>query len=203
MIKKIRLDIQPYTFLICVLIIAAWIISALHHDLSLFQTQKSRLILGFGAVNSQSLQRGEYWKLLTAQFLHVMFLHMLLNVAFIYYLGARIEEIFRARVLLSVYLLAGLAGTTASVLAYPQLTSSGASQALCGIAGAFFVLALFPLRVSRVAVIWAGIFVVIQVFLDLHFAGYVKAGHYVGFLAGLLLGILARTKKTVRESNSF
>ena len=203
MIKKIRLDIQPYTFLICVLIIAAWIISALHHDLSLFQTQKSRLILGFGAVNSQSLQRGEYWKLLTSQFLHVMFLHMLLNVAFIYYLGARIEEIFRARVLLFVYLLAGLAGTTASVLAYPQLTSSGASQALCGIAGAFFVLALFPLRVSRIAVMWAGIFVVIQVFLDLYFAGYIKAGHYVGFLAGLLLGILVRAKKTVPERNCY
>ena len=50
---------------------------------------------------------------------------------------------------------------------------------------------------------WAGIFVVIQVFLDLYFAGYIKAGHYVGFLAGLLLGILVRAKKTVPERNCF
>jgi rhomboid protease GluP len=192
MIKKIHLDIQPYTFLICALIIAAWIISALHHELSLFQTQKSRLILSFGAINGESLQRGEYWKLLTAQFLHVMFLHMLLDVGFIYFIGAKIEKIFGPHVFLSVFLLAGLAGTTASVLIYPQLTSSGSSQALCGIVGAFFVLALFPLRVSRIAVAWAGIFVLIQVFLDLYFAGYVKAGHYVGFLAGLLLGVVTK-----------
>jgi len=190
--KKIQLDIQTYTFLICALIVAGWIISALHHDLSIFETQKSRLILTFGAINGESLQRGEYWKLLTSQFLHVMFLHMLLDVGFIYFIGAKIEKVFGAHVFLSVFLLAGLLGTTASVLAYPQLTSSGSSHALCGIVGAFFVLALFPLRVSRIAVAWAVIFVLIQIFLDLYFAGYVKAGHYVGFLAGLFLGALAR-----------
>lgn len=188
MVEKIRLAIQPYTFLICVLIIVAWIISALHHDLSLFQTQKSRLLLSFGAINGESLQRGEYWKLLTAQFLHVMFLHMLLDVGFIYYFGAKIEKIFGAQVFLTVFLLAGLAGTTASVLVYPQLTSSGSSQALCGLVGAFFVLALFPRRVPQLAVAWAVGFVLIQVLLDLYFAGYLKAGHSVGFLAGLFLG---------------
>ena len=80
--QRINLSIQPGSFLICLLIIGVWIISALHHNLSIFETQKSNLLLGFGAINGVSLQMGEYWKLISSQFLHVKSLHMLFNVTF-------------------------------------------------------------------------------------------------------------------------
>jgi membrane associated rhomboid family serine protease len=91
---RIHLNIQPGSSFICLLIIGVWVISALHHNLSLFETQKSNLLLGFGAINGVSLRMGEYWKLISSQFLHVKFPHMLLNVIFIYYIGAKIEKCF-------------------------------------------------------------------------------------------------------------
>jgi rhomboid protease GluP len=199
---RINLNIQPGTSLICLLIIGVWLISALNHNLSIFATQKSSLLLGFGAINGTSLQRGEYWKLISSQFLHVKFTHMLLNVTFIYYIGTKIEKFFGFIMFIAIYLIAGTLGQLASVLSYPHFVSSGASQALCGIIGAFLVLFLYPLRVSKITIIWVGIFLIIQTFLDLFFAGYIKAGHWVGFIIGLLLGLFIRKIKLFKSINN-
>jgi len=193
--KSSHLSIQPFTFSICLFILGGWIVSALHHNLSIFETQNSNLLLSFGAINGESLKAGEYWKLISSQFLHVKFPHMLLNIAFIYYIGAKIEKYFGAMVFIAVYLVAGSFAQLASVLSYPYNVSSGASQALCGIVGAFLALFLFPLRISKITIMWAGIFIFIQIFLDLFFAGIIKSGHSVGFIIGLLLGLFIKKFK--------
>ena len=197
--QRINLSIQPGSFLICLLIIGVWIISALHHNLSIFETQKSNLLLGFGAINGVSLQMGEYWKLISSQFLHVKSLHMLFNVTFIYYIGAKIERYFGFITFLAIYLIAGTLAQLASVLSYPHYVSSGASQALCGIIGAFLVLFFYPLRISKISIVWAGIFLIVQISLDIYSAGYIKTGHWVGFTIGLLLGLLVRKFKLVKK----
>lgn len=194
-----NLKIQPGSALICLLIIGVWVISALHHHLSIFETQQSNMLLNFGAINGASLQRGEYWRLISSQFLHVKFPHMLFNIAFIYYIGAKLEKYWGMIVLIAIYLTAGTLAQLASVLSYPNLVSSGASQALCGMIGAFLVLFLYPLRVSKMTLVWVGIFLVLQTLLDLYSAGYIKTGHWVGFIIGLLLGLLMRKIKPVKS----
>jgi rhomboid protease GluP len=196
------LNIQSGSFLICLLIIAVCVISALYHNLSIFETQKSDLLLGFGAIDGASLQMGEYWKLISSQFLHVKLLHMLLNVTLIYYIGAKIEKYFGFMVFFAIYLIAGTLAQLASILSYPHFVSSGASQALCGIIGAFLVLFLYPLRVSKITIGWVGIFLILQTFLDLYSAGYIKTGHWAGFTIGLLLGLLVRNIKPVKNVNN-
>jgi membrane associated rhomboid family serine protease len=114
------LNIQPYTFVVCLFIIGGWLLSALHHGLSLFETQKSNLLLSYGAANGTSLQKAEYWKLITSQFVHVKFYHMLFNMGYIYYIGAKIEKFFGATVFISIYLATGISGQLASILSYPQ-----------------------------------------------------------------------------------
>lgn len=93
---------------------------------------------------------------------------MLFNVIYIYYVGSKIEKQFGAMVFTFVYLLSGTAGQLASVLLYPQLVSSGASQALCGIVGVFMSLFLFRLRVSKVTIVLVSIFILIQICLDVY-----------------------------------
>jgi rhomboid protease GluP len=177
-------------------------VSARYYSLSLIETQNSNLLLNVGAVNGESLQRGEYWKLISSQFLHVKFPHMLLNVTFIYYIGSKIEKDFGFIVFYAIYLISGSFAQLASVFSYPNYVSSGASQALCGLAGAFLILFLFPLKASKATLIWVMIFIFIQTFLDLFVAGEIKSGHLVGFIIGMLFGLFIRKTKTFRSQKS-
>lgn len=195
--EKKYLNLQPGVTLVCLFIIGSWVLSAIHHNLSIFETQKSTLLLEFGAANGASLQMGEYWRLISSQFLHVKFPHMLLNVIFIYYIGAKIEKKFGLVIFISIYLVTGTLAQLASVLAYPHLVSSGASQALCGMTGAFLGLFLYPVRTSKMTLIGVSTFLILQTLLDLFSAGYIKTGHWSGFVTGLLLGFLVRKIKPI------
>ncbi|MBF0548414.1 MAG: rhomboid family intramembrane serine protease [Candidatus Riflebacteria bacterium] len=180
------------TLLICVFILVGWIASAHFNNLKLFETQNSKLILKFGAINGESMERGQYWKLITSQFLHQKFPHMLFNIALIFYLGSIFETLFGSRVFLITYFVTGIVGQIASVLSYPMEASSGASQALCGIVGAYITLLLFPRLCRKTVICTIFVFLAIQAFLDVYFAGYLKSGHSIGFLSGFFLGIILR-----------
>lgn len=199
-LTKIR--IEPFSLMICVTILGAWVISAFYHDLSIFETQKSRLLITFGAANGESLLAGDYWKLITSQFVHVRFPHMLFNVAVIYCIGAALEEKYGPSIFLLAYFLSGTVGQYASVTSYPLLVTSGASQALCGIVGSFLVLTLFTEHKKKFALYLALVFVLVQIFLDVYFSGKIKAGHYMGFLSGVLFGLIygVRTRFFLSES---
>jgi membrane associated rhomboid family serine protease len=108
---------------------------------------------------------------------------MLFNAASIALIGASIEQRHRWRRLFLVFFCGGSVGQVASVVAYPNLVSSGASQALMALCGASLVMvtARYP-RLFALAVLG------IQAALDLYVAQKIKAGHGFGFLAGLLLG---------------
>jgi membrane associated rhomboid family serine protease len=81
-----------------------------------------------------------------------------------------------------VFLVAGTIGHAASVIAYPDLVSSGASQALMGLCGAALVLGPRRQELWLVAAI-----IVVQAALDLQSVQAIKAGHSAAFTAGLLL----------------
>ena len=177
------------TSLICVFILLYWLFIALHSGQSIFETQHSRLLLAYGAIDGRLLDQGGYWRLIVSQFTHVMFLHMLGNVAFIYWIGVHIERRFGILVLLLVYFIGGLAGQSASVLFNPTLVTSGASQALCSLAGFLFVrLPQFWPR-SKSAFFAVLLFLATQAGLDLYFAARLKEGHTFGFLAGAVMGL--------------
>ncbi len=179
------------TFAVCTAIIVVWSFIALSLDQDITETQRSPLLLQYGAVTGENIDDGEYWKLVASQFTHVKFLHMLANVIFIFLLGRAIEKEFGAFVVTSVYLLSGTLGQFASVTSYPELVSSGASQALCGLAGFLLIFSKRLLTTHVTTFIILAAFVLIQVGLDLYFAGYLKAGHTVGLVSGILFGFLA------------
>jgi rhomboid protease GluP len=176
---------KPYaTSLICLGILAYWIFVAFHSSQSLFETQHSRLLLSYGAVNGQLLDQGGYWRLIISQFTHVKFFHMIGNLAFIFLIGTYIERRFGLLVLLLVYFVGGAVGQYASVLFNPDLVSSGASQALCSLSGFSLVQLFKDWRTSKIAVVVVLLFISIQCGLDLYFAERLKEGHTFGFLAG-------------------
>jgi len=83
---------------------------------------------------------GEYYRLFTAAFMHATILHIAFNMYALYLFGPPLEAgLGRAR-FLALYLLSALGGTAASyAFSAPNVGSLGASGAVFGLFGAFFI----------------------------------------------------------------
>jgi membrane associated rhomboid family serine protease len=146
--------------------------------------------------------------LFTAMFLHGGFLHLAGNMLFLWIFGGNVEDQIGHALYAAFYLLCGLIAGIAQVLVLPTspLPMVGASGAIAGILGAYFllfprshVLALtlviwFPfLKLMPVpAVVYLGFWFFMQLFALPSAGGAASSGvafaaHVGGFLAGLVL----------------
>ena len=107
-----------------------------------------RVALKFGAQYSPYIDRGQWYRLFTAMFLHFGFLHLVCNMYSLYNMGQALEIFFGVPVYLFLYLFSGLVG---NILTYfvekrsgRHAVSAGASGAIFGLLGAYLVLALWP-----------------------------------------------------------
>ncbi len=86
------------------------------------------------------LEHGEWWRLITAAFLHYGPIHLGMNMLALWWLGSPVEAALgRARYVL-IYFAAGIAGSAGALLLDPNQVTVGASGAIFGILGALFVL---------------------------------------------------------------
>ena len=178
----------PATYALAAQSLAAWCAVAWRFNLSPLAAQDSALLLRAGAANGELLRAGDWWRLVTSQFLHVHFPHLVFNAVSILLLGRMLEREAGRQRLLAVYLVGGTIGQAVGVAATPALVASGASQALMSLAGAAASRSLRRprLRGASMAILLA--VVAVQIFLDVWSAGHVKAGHLAGFCAGALIG---------------
>jgi membrane associated rhomboid family serine protease len=79
---------------------------------------------------------GDYWRLVTAGFVHGSILHFALNMWCLWSLGQLSERLFGSSVTVAVYMLTGVGGALLSVGWNPGRLEVGASGAVFGIAGA-------------------------------------------------------------------
>ncbi|MBI3470872.1 MAG: rhomboid family intramembrane serine protease [Candidatus Solibacter usitatus] len=99
-----------------------------------------RTLLRFGAkYPPYILFRGEWWRLVTAGFLHGGVLHILFNSWAMYDLGATVEEFYGTSRFLVLYFLATIGGYLASTY-WSGSVSVGASAGLFGLIGAMIAL---------------------------------------------------------------
>lgn len=142
-----------------------------------------QLILDYGMFGA-AVAAGEWWRLLTAPFLHAGLWHVGLNMLALWILGGLLEPLLGRWRFVSVYLVSALAGAVASYsLSNPGVISVGASGAVFGLLGATIV-ALRRLNrdVSGVLVLLG-----INVVLGFVFPNIDWRAHLGGLLAGLVL----------------
>ncbi len=104
-----------------------------------FMNIDGRTLFEFGAKLREALALGQWWRLVTAGFLHGGLMHLLMNSWVLFDLGAQVEEIYGASRLIVIYFLATVAGFFASAWWSPAL-SVGASAGLFGLIGAMIAL---------------------------------------------------------------
>ncbi|HEV7520474.1 MAG TPA: rhomboid family intramembrane serine protease [Candidatus Angelobacter sp.] len=79
---------------------------------------------------------GEYWRLITAGFVHGGLFHLLVNMWCLFSLGQLSERLFGKLQTFFIYLLTGVGGALLSIAHDPRHLEVGASGAVFGIAGA-------------------------------------------------------------------
>jgi rhomboid protease GluP len=96
-------------------------------------------LVAFGAKYNAGLAAGQWWRLVTAGFLHGGLLHILMNSWVLFDLGAQVEELYGAGRMLVIYFVSTVFGFYVSAIWSPA-PSVGASAALMGLIGAMIAL---------------------------------------------------------------
>jgi len=103
-------------------------------------------VVGVGVINALAywppLTEVEPWRMLTSVLVHSQrsFLHILFNMYSLYIFGRLLEQMLGRWRFLTLYVLSGLGGSIAVLLIAPTITVVGASGAIFGLLGAFFVI---------------------------------------------------------------
>ncbi len=151
----------------------------------------TEVLIAFGAKVNLLIAAGQFWRLITANFLHVSLLHLAFNSYALWQLGPEVERLYGPRRFWVIYLLTGVFGATASY-AWGGALSAGASGAIFGLVGvllAYFLRhrALFGQR-GRAYLSNMLFIVVINLFIGFSSPGIDNWGHIGGLVAGFLLG---------------
>ncbi len=80
--------------------------------------------------------KGEWWRLVSAMFLHGGMTHILMNMVSLYIIGRGMELYFSKAAYISIYLFSGLIGGMVSLYMHPESVDIGASGAIFGVFGA-------------------------------------------------------------------
>ncbi len=166
-------------------------------------TEDAYFMLNHGAIYPTNiLENGEYWRLITATFMHFGFTHLLNNMIILIAAGNILEKAMGHWKYLLLYLLAGLGG---SALSFAQMVHSGSYSVVAGASGAIFGIVgalLWVVIVHRghyESLTGKGLLFMIAICLYYGIAtgGVDNWGHLGGLIGGFLLGILLyRTRKT-------
>ena len=134
-----------------------------------------------GGVSQHFIADGEYWRLLTAGFLHVGLFHLATNMLSLWILGSMLEPPFGRWRFGLIYLVSLLCGSFGALLMSPDNVTVGASGAIFGLLGAAAVLARnrgFSLMESGLG-IWIGLNLLITFTVP-----NISIGGHVGGLVG-------------------
>jgi rhomboid protease GluP len=142
------------------------------------------------------LLRGEWWRIVTAGFLHGGLMHIGMNSWVLYDLGTQVEEIYGTSRYVVFYLLSSMGGFLASTF-WSDVPSVGASAALTGLIGAMIALGVRS-KTSMGAAIrgqyirWA---IYILLFGLLRIFHIDNAAHIGGMVTGFAIAYVAGTPR--------
>ena len=179
----------PYTMAILAIIAIVFVFEVLAGALD-----NERMLVTLGAITPDLMERGEYWRLLAAMFLHASWLHVAANMWALFQPGSLYEALFGSPRLLLTYFVTGICASIASVV-FSHQVAVGASGAIFGLLGAFIFSLLRspqyrhqPWTRSLVSQIIFWIVANIIIGFSVRFID--NAAHLGGLVAGLLLGFL-------------
>lgn len=128
------------------------------------------------------LFRGEYWRIVTALFVHIDPIHLFFNMYALYIAGRIVEAYYGSLRTLIIYFTSGIAGNIASLVL--PVFSAGASGAIFGVFGALVVV---ERRVTGTAIAILVFLLLVLVLSNIAYPGRINnIAHIVGVVVGYL-----------------
>ncbi len=179
--------------------------------------------MGFFALTPANLSLAAPWTWLTlfsSMFMHGSWFHLISNMWMLYIFGDNVEDRMGSGRFLVFYLLAGLAAAFAQVAVMPdsQIPTVGASGAIAGVLGAYFLLYpharvitfipvfILPWLIQVPAILYLGVWFLSQLSSGLlslgaagQFGGIAWWAHIGGFVFGLILVHLFTRRRRTKE----
>jgi rhomboid protease GluP len=163
-------------------------------------------LLDFGAKYAHAIfYEGQWWRLITAGFLHGGILHILMNSWVLFDLGVQVEETYGTSRYLVFYFVATVGGFLASSWWAPRVPSIGASAGIFGLIGAMIAHGVrdksaYGSAVRSVYTRWA-LYGLAMGFLP--FFAIDNAAHIGGVTSGFVIAYLAGTPRLTRVVETF
>jgi membrane associated rhomboid family serine protease len=140
-----------------------------------------------GSGQACGIAGGEFYRLLTADFLHFGIIHLGFNMYALWIIGRQCEQLLGRWRFLALYLFSGIGGSVAVYqFADPGQVSAGASASIFGLLGAMF----FFLRRLRADPRGLVVLIVINFGLTFVVANISVWGHVGGFVVGAVVGAI-------------
>jgi membrane associated rhomboid family serine protease len=140
------------------------------------------------------IESGEWWRLVTANFLHFGWMHLAVNAYSLYAVGPMLEKLYGTSKYVAIYVFAGIAGAVASMVIRGG-HSAGASGALFGLLGAMLVIGLrhqsaIPAHFRKEMRTIALVTLVINLIMGFTVPAIDNYAHLGGLVGGFLLALL-------------
>jgi len=183
----------PATTILLAINILVFVAMLLGH-VSLYGPTTDQLVAWGGNSGEKVLLMNQWWRILTAAFIHIGIVHLVMNMWALWVLGTLAEVVLGPYLYLAIYLTCAISGALASLYANPVVAGAGASGALMGVLGALISVLKFaglplPSEVLRSTirslVQGAALTLLIGVLPRVD-----NAAHIGGLMCGLIIGLL-------------
>ncbi|MFD1850273.1 rhomboid family intramembrane serine protease [Oceanobacillus bengalensis] len=172
-----------FTFAIIILNIIMFILLEINGGSMVIDT-----LIDYGAkYNPAIIENNEWWRIISSMFLHIGFLHLLMNMLAVYYLGTAVEKIYGKWRFIFIYSLAGIGGGLAS-FAFSANVSAGASGAIFGLFGA---LLFFGIIHKRIFFQTMGLNILVVLGINIAFGFTLEQIDMAAHIGGLVAGFIA------------
>jgi rhomboid protease GluP len=156
-----------------------------------FLESDGQVLIKWGAnFRPMTLDGGQWWRLFTSTFIHAGFIHLLMNMYALVYIGSLLEPRLGSLRYAVFYFLAGLLASLTSLCLHDVTICIGASGAIFGLYGVFLALLttnLIEKRARNALLSSIGLFVVYNLMAGMH-GNIDNAAHIGGLVAGILFG---------------
>ena len=188
-----------------------WFLIALNVVIFIITLIRPEIIYSLGL--TPALLSQQPWTIISSMFVHGGFLHIIVNMIALYFLGSFFIRAAGEKSFLAVFLLGGLAGNALYFLlghlvlrallppffGDPFTTGVGASGGIFALAGALVVMVpRVPVLIIPIPVpmpLWIAI--IILVFISFLFSGIAWQAHIGGLLLGLVAGFILKRRRRI------
>lgn len=188
------------TFLISLADIALFIFEVsvgLEKSSSYLLAVNAETLIEYGGNYQPKVLSGQVYRLISAMFLHVYFMHIFGNLITTFMFLSRIEYTFGFWKTLIIYIICGISGNIFSVLCSPGGVKAGASTALFGIIGVIMGYIIINWngldlvgRAMKCQIWCTGLMIIVFIFIFTPSSSSANSGiDYYGHLGGFMAGV--------------